>query len=249
VVSGAFAGFFAFLLILNISFGASCVTQLQTRVQTRALPIRRVRKALRVANRLFAEIEAVQGQVAVAAPVETSVQPLPPEMPAPRTSGPPPLPGEKPASRGIWLRVAAFTFLLLSGAIALWAGLQHAAPLRYSACAALLVNLPIGIVALVQQRRYRLPSGPGGIVWISVVAHSVVLPTAYFVFSFIYSVDMTKRPAPAPLAMQLPLSALGGLPGFDTALWIYGVFCALLAVIGCFAMLATRGRTEPAKAG
>jgi hypothetical protein len=249
VASGAFAGFFALLLILNISFGATCVTQLQTRVQTRALPIRRVRKALRVVDRLFKTIEAAQAQIALAVPAETQVQALAPVMPASRLSVPPPLPGEKPASRGSWLHVVVFTLLLLSGAIAIVAGLQRSAPLRYSACAALLANVAIGIVALVQQRRYRLPSRPGVIVWISVMAHSLVLPTAYFAFSMIHSIEVTKRPPVAPLTMQLPLSALGDVPGFDTMLWICGVFCALLAGIGYIAMLATRGRTEPARTG
>ncbi len=251
VVSGAFAGLFAFLLILNISFGASCVTHLQTRVQTRALPIRRLRRALHVVNRLFAEIEAVQAQVAVAAPVETSVLPLAPAMPAPRSSGPPPLPGEKPARRGSWIQGAAFALLLVSGVLALWGGLQHVAPLRYSACAALLANLPMGIVALVQQRRHRLPPRPGVVVWISVIAHSFALPAAYFVFSFMHAIELTKpgSPSPAPLTMQLPLSALGDLPGFDSTLWGGGLFCAVLALIGFFAMLTTQGRPEPVTAG
>jgi|GEM_PF-1799317 len=249
VASGAFAGFFALLLILNISFGATCVTQLQTRVQTRALPIRRVRKALRVVDRLFKTIEGAQAQIALSAPVETPVQAIAPVMPASRLSVPPPLPGEKPASRGSWLHVMVFTLLLLSGAIATVAGVQRSAPLRYSACAALLTNVAIGIVALVQQRRYRLPSRPGVIVWISVVAHSLLLPTAYFAFSMIHSLEMAQRSTVASREMQLPLSALVDMPGFDTMLWICGVFCALLAGSGYFAMLATRGRTEPARTG
>jgi len=253
VASGAFAGFFTLLLILNISLGATCVTQLQTRVQTRVLPIRRVRKALRVVDRLFKTIEGAQAHIALAAPVEIPVQAFAPVTPAARFSVPPPLPGEKPVSRGSWLHVVVFTLLLLSGAIAIVAGLQRSAPLRYSACAALLANLVIGIVALVQQRRYRLPSRPGVIVWISVMAHSLVLPTAYFAFSMIHSLEMAnemaKRPPVAPLPMQVSLSALGDLPGFDTMLWVCGVFCTLLAGVGYFAMLATRGRTEPARTG
>jgi hypothetical protein len=247
VVSGAFAGFLAFLLILNVSFGATCVTHLQTRVQTRALPIRRVRKVLRVVDRLFRSIEDAQAQIAVAAPIETQVQSPAPVMPAPGSSVPPPLPGEKPARRGSWLHVAVFALLLLTGAIAIVAGLQHSAPLRYTACAALLANLPLGIVALVQQRRYRLPSRPGVIVWISVIAHSFVLPSAYFAFSFIHSVDMTKRPTAGPPIMQFSPSELGNVPGFDRVLWICGLFCAVLALIGYFAMLPARGGMESAR--
>lgn len=250
-VSGAFAGIFALLLILNVSLGTTCVTQLQTRVQTRALPIRRVRKALRVVDRLFQNIAAAQAQIVLAAPVETQVQPLAPVIQSPRSSGPPPLPGEKPVSRGRWLHAAVFSVLALSGALAIWAGLQHSAPLRYAACAALLANLPVGIVALVQQRRFRLPPRPGVFVWISVIGHSIVLPIAYFVFSTIHAVQMTRKggPPPNPFATQVvPLSAFGDLPGFDTMLWISGAFCVVVALLGGFAILASRGRMEPAGA-
>ena len=250
VVSGIFAGFFAFLLILNVAFGATCVTQLQTRVQTRALPIRRVRKALRVVDRLFKTIEDAQAEIVVAAPVETPVQALAPVSQAPGVSVPPPLPGEKPVNRGSGIRVVAFAWLLLTGATAIGAGLLHRDALRYSACAALLINLPIGIIALVQQRRYALAARPRLIIWISVIAHSLLLPTAYFVFSIMYTMSSTRMDAPpGPLTMQMPLSALGNMPGFDTMLWICGVLCAVLGLLGSFAMLAERGPTEPARAG
>lgn len=247
-VSGIVAGIFALLLTLNISLGTTCVTQLQTRVQTRVLPIRRVRKAFRVVDRLFQNITAAQAHVAQAAPVETQVQPLAPVIQPGRSSVPPPLPGEKPVTRGRWLHAAVFAVLALSGAIAIWAGLQHSAPLRYAACAALLANFPLGIVALVQQRRYRLPPRPGVFVWISVIEHSIVLPIAYFVFSTIHAVQMTKKdgPPPNPFATQMvPLSAFGDLPGFDAMLWISGAFCVVLALLGGFAILASRGRMVP----
>jgi hypothetical protein len=252
IVSGAFAGILGFLLMMNISLGTTCVMHLQTRVQTQTLPIRRVRKALRVVDRLFPNIEAAQAQIALAAPVATQVEALAPVIQAHKSSGPPPLPGEKPASRGRWLHVAVFLVLALTGAIAIWAGLQPSAPLRYTACAALLVNLPIGIVALVQQRRHRWPTQPGVFVWISVIGHSVALPTASFVFSFIHTLQMAPKgePPPNPFAPQaIPLSAFGDLPGFDATLWIFGAFCVLLALLGSFAILTERGRNEPAGAG
>lgn len=248
LVSGAFAGFFGFLLMVNISLGATCVTQLQTRVQTQTLPIRRVRKALRVVDRLFQYIEAAQAQIALAAPVATQVQALAPVTQGHKFSVPPPLPGEKTLSRGRWLHAAVFMVLALSGATAMWAGLQPSAPLRYAACAGLLANLAIGIVALVQQRRYRLPPPPGVLVWISVIGHSVFLPAALFVFSFIHSVNMT--PKDVPPAPVVPLSAIGELPGFDATLWICGAFCVVLALVGCcVTILAPRARIEPEGAG
>lgn len=250
-VSGAFAGIFALLLTLNISLGTTCVTKLQTRVQTRVLPIRRVRKALRVVDRIFQNIEAAQAQIALAAPVETQTLPLAPVFQAPGSSIPPPLPGEKPVNRGRWLHGAVFSVFALGGAVAILAGLQHSAPLRYAAYAALLTNLLIGIVALVQQRRYRLAPRPGVVIWISVIAHSIVLPMTYFVFSTVYAFQMaTKGNPPAnPFAMQVPLGAFGDLPGFDVVLWIFGAVCVVLALFGGFAILATRGQMEPAEAG
>lgn len=250
-VSGVFAGIFALLLILNISLGTTCVTQLQTRVQTRALPIRRVRKALRVVDRIFQNIEAAQAQIALAAPVGTQALPLAPVIQAPRSSVPPPLPGEKPVNRGRWLHGAVFSVLAVGGSVAIWAGLQPSMPLRYAACAALLANLLIGIVALVQQRRYRLPSRPGVFVWISVIGHSIVLPVTYFVFSTGAAVQMTgKGHQPAnPFAVQAPLTALWDVPGFGVVLWICGAVCVVVALLGGFAILATRGRMEPAEAG
>lgn len=250
-VSGAFAGILALLLILNISLGTTCVTQLQTRVQTRTLPIRRVRKALRVIDRLLKNIEAAQAEIALATPVEIQAQPLAPVIQAPRSSVPPPLPGEKPISRGRWIHAAVFIVLAQSGVLAIWAGLQHSASLRYAAYAAFLTNLLVGIIALVKQRHDRLPLRPGVVVWISVIGHSIVLPVTYFVFSSIYTFRMASKsgPAAAPLTMQAPLSAFGDLPGFDAVLWIFGVFCVVLALLGGFAILATRGRMEPAGAG
>src|SRR5688500_6167698 len=70
-VSGFFAGLFALLLIWNIALGKTCATQLQTRVQKRKLPIRRLRKALRVIDQLSSKIETAQAEIALATPAQT----------------------------------------------------------------------------------------------------------------------------------------------------------------------------------
>jgi hypothetical protein len=143
---------------------------------------------------------------------------------------------------------------MLNGALAIWAGLQHTPPLRYSACAALFINLPVAIVALVLQRRFRLPQRPGIVVWISLIAHAIALPAIYFVYSMIYTLQTVAAAGPGapppPLTMQMPLSALGNLPGFDTVLLVSGLFGVGLAVAGCYAMLLTPPRQmDPHSAG
>jgi hypothetical protein len=44
--------------------------------------------------------------------------------------------------------------------------------------------------------------------------------------------------------MQMPLSALGDLPGFDTVLTVSGISCVVLAVAGYFAMLLSPWRVK-----
>ena len=246
VVSGFFAALFTLLLILNIALGKTCATQLQTRVQKRELPIRRLRKALRVVDQLSGKIETAQAEFALATPAQTQPAAPAPVTPASTSSVPPPLPREKPISGRGWVHAIVFAFLMLSGVIEIWAGLQHTAWLRYSACAALFLNLLVGIAGLLLQRRFRLWRRPSIVVWISFIAHAVALPTIYFVYSMIYSFQMLKPPAPgapsSPLSMQMPLSALGNLPGFDMVLLISGAISAALALAGYFAMLLSPWR-------
>jgi hypothetical protein len=44
--------------------------------------------------------------------------------------------------------------------------------------------------------------------------------------------------------MQMPLSALGDLPGFDTVLLVTGIFCMVLSLAGYFAMLLSPWRVK-----
>jgi hypothetical protein len=121
--------------------------------------------------------------------------------------------------------------------------------LRYSACAALFVNLLVGIFGLLLQRRFRLWRRPSIVVWISFVAHALALPTIYFVYSMIYSFQMVSAASgsnapPSPFTMQMPLSALGNLPGFDRVLLFSGFFSVALALAGYFAMLLSPWRIK-----
>ena len=61
-VWGAVAGIFLLALALNIARGPTCVCQIRTAVQTRALPsLNRLRRAAKVIARLRPIIEAAQG--------------------------------------------------------------------------------------------------------------------------------------------------------------------------------------------
>jgi hypothetical protein len=245
-VSGFFAGLFALLLILNIALGTTCATQLQTRVQKRALPVRRLRKALRVVEQLSSKIQMAQVEIAPATAAQTQAAAVASVSQIPTLSVPPALPGEKPDTGRSWIHAAVFGFLMLGGAISIWAGLQHIAPLRYSAFVLLFLNLLVGLFGLLLQRRFRLSRRPSIVVWISFIAHAVALPTIYFVYSMVYTFQMIKAAGPQgpppSFTMQMPLSALGDLPGFDTLLMLTGAFSVVLALVGYFAMLLTPGR-------
>ena len=246
--AGFFAGLFALLLIWNIALGKSCATQLQTRVQKRELPIRRLRKAQRVIDQLSSKIETAQAEIALATPAQTEAVAIP-VRPAPTSSEPPLLPGEKPVGGRGWLHAVVFAALLLGGAVEVWAGLQHTNWLRYSACAALFLNLLVGVFGLLLQRRFRLWRRPSIVVWVSFIAHALALPTIYFVYTMIYSFQMVSSAAnsnapPSPFSMQMPLSALGNLPGFDTVLLVAGIFSVVLALAGYFAMLLSPWRVK-----
>jgi hypothetical protein len=248
--SAFFAGLFALLLIWNIALGKSCATQLQTRVQKRDLPIRRLRKALRVIDQLSSKIQMAQAEVALATPAQTEAAAVASvRLPASASSEPPLLPGEKPVSGRGWLHAVVFAALLFGGIIEVLAGLQHTNWLRYSACAALFLNLLVGIFGLLLQRRFRLWRRPSIVVWISFIAHALALPTIYFVYSMIYSFQKVSAAAgsnapPSPFSMQMPLSALGDLPGFDAVLLVVGIFCVALALAGYFAMLLSPWRVK-----
>jgi hypothetical protein len=113
----------------------------------------------------------------------------------------------------------------------------------------LFLNLLVGIFGLLLQRRFRLWRRPGVVVWISFIAHALALPTIYFVFTMIYSFQMASAAArsntqPSPFSMQMPLSALGSLPGFDTVLLVSGIISVALAVAGYFAMLLSPWRLK-----
>ena len=246
IVSGFFAAIFGFLLTLNIALGKTCATQLQTRVQKRALPIRRLRKALRVVDQLSTKIQIAQAEMALATPEQTQAAAIASVSQIPTLSGPPPLPGEKSDTGRGWLHAAVFTFLTLGGAISIWAGLQHTAPLRYSALVLLFLNLLVGLFGLLLQRKFRLSRRPSIVVWVSFIAHAVALPTIYFLYSTVYTVQMIKAAGPQgpppSFPMQMPLSALGNLPGFDTVLLLSGAFSVVLGLVGYFAMLLTPGQ-------
>jgi hypothetical protein len=238
LMAGSFAVLFTILLVSNVARGTTCRTQLQTRVQTQSLPLRRVRKALRVANELRSNIDAAQagivGQATPAAALEGALvthaavpSATPPALRDDGDDAPPTLP---------WIQVATFVVLMLSAIVAMLAG--HKVPLVYCVLAFVLANVGLAITALIQQRAKRLPKRPGAVVWISLVGHAIGFPIAYGLFTAIAgarkSASATSQVAPVMPTMQ----EIVWVPGFAGTLFAYGICCLLLGVIGA-GLLAT----------
>lgn len=243
----SFAGVFALLLVVNVLRGPTCQTQLQTRVQTRSLPLYRVPKAVRVIGSLSESIMAAQAALAAATPIASSPQPA---TPAPETeiAAPPPLPNE-PAPEPSWLHLAASALLVLTAALALMSALQpNSAALAYLTYAGVLTNLVAGIATLVIQRGRPTARGLAPLAWISLIVHGVATPMIYMIYSFIYAMRTTAAPAVRTPGFQFPISALRDLPGFTHVLAVYGLFALLLGLTGCIWWFASGivGRPRPA---
>jgi len=249
IVAGSFVGAFGLLLLMNILRGATCQTHLQTRVQKRALPLRRVRKALRVVNQLTATINEAQVEIASTLPRRSenadSSSPSVGTLPA---VAPPPLPSQAEMAGTSWLHLAMIGLLLLSGAAAIWDAWQHQVAIMYVAFAGLGANLAVAIWALVRQRRKVVPMAMGPIAWVSVIAHAVAVPIVYTIYTYIHAIGLAQRGNPKVFqTVQLSLSELRGLPAFEHVFMIYGAFCILLAAAGSILLVAEGGRTQRAQ--
>lgn len=245
-VAWIFAGIFALLLIVNVLLGPTCQTQLQTRVQTRALPLRRVPKAQRVIEQVAARIMAAQADLPTASPATADSPPPAAPLSRGHSDVPPPLPGE-PAPAASWLYLAVFALLVCTAAIALASALQPGSPmLAYLTYGGALANLGLAIVTLVKHRGRRVALGHSPIALTSLVGHGVALPFIYFTYSIVYTVQAVSgsTPGAAPPAMwELPISELRDLPGFTQVLAIYGL-CALLLGLTGFVLFVANGITR-----
>ncbi|MEO8044186.1 MAG: hypothetical protein ABI674_04715 [Spartobacteria bacterium] len=232
--------FFA-LLLVNIARGPTSVTFLQTRVQRRALPLRRVKRALKVVNLLSEKIVAAQAEIdfSATAPVVRQTAPPPLET-APATSFPPPLPGESAGGGVSLLHLATFVMLVLSGAVALWEGLQHRPVLIYATVTALVLNIGLAVACLVQQRRRRVVARVRPVAWVSIAGHALGVPLVYMGFAMAYMMRevnyarATGKTQPA----QIGVAALRAMPGFHYVLLVYGAFCVILGLLGCVLLLS-----------
>jgi hypothetical protein len=247
-VAWSLSAIFGVSLLINVLRGATCVAHVQTRVQTRPLPIRRLRKALRVVGELSPAIAAAQAHIATAPAAATPHTPaIPPPSVTPQGSGalPPPLPGARPpAASGIHL--ATFAVLVLSAASAYLSVVQpDRSAFAYLCYAMMLANLGLGIFALIRQARSRVPRQITPIAWISVLAHSILLPIVYTVYGFVYGIRNVAHKPAAP-SFQLPLSELRGLEGFTELLTIYAAAALLLGLVGCVLFIMTSRGRRPA---
>src|SRR5207244_13418725 len=99
--------------------GRTCATSLQTRVQTRTLPLRRVRKALRIIGLLSEKIAAAQVDIATATTGPEIVRSTPPPLLSPSKSTAAPLSRETISPGKIWIHFVAFVILISTGIVAI----------------------------------------------------------------------------------------------------------------------------------
>lgn len=237
------AGIFVCLMAYNLLRGATCRTKLQTRVQSRALPLRRVRKALRVTARISGPIAAAQATIAVTENSLAAAAPPARSTPAAVASEPPPLPGEKGPRAGA-LHLAMITFLMLAGGTAFVSAFEPLwAPAAYLTYALAMTNLALAVAALVRQIRRPVPRRLVLLAWISALTHGLMLPAVYTVFGFVYGLQPAQlAQRGSAVGMQMPLSALRNLPGFTVILFAYGAIVLVLGSIGCVLFLRTLQR-------
>lgn len=244
-----FAIVFVICGAINVARGATCVTQLQTRVQTRALPLRRVRKAVRALNQLSPAIAAAQAEIATGAETGADTGSVHSRTGSGGSAVPPPLPGEQlPLDRSP-AHAALFALLIVGGLIAGIESLQPQSWLPYVVYAFLLLNITAAIGMLVLQGRRRYSPRLTKIAWVSAIFHGVALPTAFTVYSWVYAFHRASSggaPRDDTLALQMKLSALRGMPGFDYVLIGYAVFAVGLGVAGCVLLLTQPHRTASA---
>ena len=245
-VAVIFAVIFGVCALINVARGATCLTHLQTKVQTRVLPLRRIRKAMRVMNKVTPAITAAQADIASATPAPAASSAVPVVRPAEtRTKSiPPPLPGEQPIQRSV-AHLALFGLLIIGGVLAGVEVFAGFAGLVYAVYALVLVNICAAVGVLVLQRRRRFSPRFTKIAWISAITHGVALPAAYTVFSWIYAFQNASAADGATpgsvQAFQMELSALRNLPGFEYVLMAYAAFAIVLGLFGC-ALLLTQPR-------
>ncbi len=244
----AFAVLFAVCVLINVARGATCVTHLQTRVQTRMLPLRRVRKALRVIDKLRPAITTAQADIAFApAPAPSPAAPVARQAETRTPATPPPLPGEQlPIERSV-PHLVLFGLLIIAGLLAGMEAFARFGGLAYAVYALVLVNICAAVAVLVLQRRRRFSPRFTKIAWISAITHGVALPVAYTIFSWVHAFrEASNASGPTPgsvQAFQLELSALRDLPGFDYLLMAYAAFALVLGLVGCGLLL-----TQPSRA-
>ena len=239
------ANIFFALLAINFARGSTCVTSLQTRVQNRTLPLRRVKKALKVMDLLSGKIAAAQADITVSTAPAEIAQSAPPPLPS-TSALPPPLPGHAISTGRRWVHLLSFGMLLAGGLVSIWEGLYHRPVLMYSAYAAVGLNLGWGIAALVQQRRKRLSGGVVPIAWINVIGHAIGVPIVYTSFTMLYAFQLAKIRHATGNAQpaQMGLTALREMPGFNYVLLIYGAACLLLGAIGYGLLLFAHSTTR-----
>lgn len=245
-VSGTGTVIFFAALLINIARGPTSAARLQTRVQQRALPLRRLRPALKIIRMLREKIGAAQATIPIVETTPAVSRAFPPPLPTPGAgtpSAPPPLPGETVAGRMSWVHLVSFGMLIVAGLMATWEARHHHPVLIYCVYAAVALNVGWAIAALVVQRRRRLVGRVLPVSWINLGVHLLGIPSVYMTFTFTFAfraVRMAQGPV-LPPRTQMMLSDLRDMPGFGSVLFYYGIFCLVLGVVG-YVLLMIRAR-------
>ena len=249
--SGSAAVILLVALLINLARGPTSRASLQTRVQTRPLPLVRLRSALKLIRMLEEKIAAAQADLPV---VETppltprSIPPAPPRMQA--IALPPPLSGQTRSARWSWVHLVTFSLLVVGGLLCLSEARQHRPGLFYWALGVVGLNLAWGLAALVRQRFVPLPSPVISIAWINLALHALGVPAVYFAFFIFYAmraVEATRRQQVPPAQMRL--SDLPLMPGYASILFSYALICVTLGAVGYLLMMIYRWKPSQPRAG
>jgi len=239
LASGIFGGLFLVALLLNVSRGTTCRAQLQTRVQTQSLPLRRVRTATRVVAALSERINLAQANLVVPE-MGTPPNTVPPAAGnrAPGSVLPPPLPQARATGTTTWLELAMLALFFASGMLALLEAQRHSS-LVYTVYCLVVINLVSSIAAVIQSRSRRVRSRTGPVAWISVIGHAITLPVVYTIFSIVSGVEAARRVKPGQVpAVQLTMNGLRELAGFNYVLLGYGIFALFLGCAGTIILVS-----------
>lgn len=252
-------GVCVFFVLRHLVRGPSCRTHIQTAVQTDVLPmLKRVRKTNRVLHRIFPIIEQAQGPATAVPEAPPSVPVMAQPVSSPTILPPPviaigPSPSAGPGTTIVpyplsWLHLTLFTMVVLTGLSAIWEANQPSTGSLTLLVILFALSVITGIVTLVRQAWHRVHFGAALVTWFVVITFVLGMGGVDYVFTMVqvFNEARTNRHPPSPVMDFLSPSALRQVAGFDTVLWVLGVWALLLGLLGLiFVFMRAPGRVQP----